>query len=329
MNEQILALKSLLRETPDFQRATEILRSGESVVWDGCVGSAFAFLGATAAESLRKTTLVVVARPGDVDRVAADLAFFTDAPILKYPVLPASVFDDAGEEIFLSEDVDFGVRLRVLKALDRRATAPFVADATVKVDATSEKDANWANNANGANNATSVDAPPFVVASLTALLQPVPSRTQVAEGTLRVALNEEFGRDRLVRWLAEGGFHSTTAVELPGEYSARGHVVDVFAVDWDKPVRFEFFGDDVESIRTFDVASQRSVEELESVEISRLLVGGVATGSFVDRLPNDAWTLFCGSDEVGETKRMIAEYSDAERSRLAEPLDVVNALYRR
>ena len=118
MNEQILALKSLLRETPDFQRATEILRSGESVVWDGCVGSAFAFLGATAAESLRKTTLVVVARPGDVDCVAADLAFFTDAPILKYPVLPASVFDDAGEEIFLSEDVDFGVRLRVLKALD-------------------------------------------------------------------------------------------------------------------------------------------------------------------------------------------------------------------
>lgn len=332
MNEQILALKSLLRETPDFQRATEILRSGESVVWDGCVGSAFAFLGATAAESLRKTTLVVVARPGDVDRVAADLAFFTDAPILKYPVLPASVFDDAGEEIFLSEDVDFGVRLRVLKALDRRATAPFVADATVKVDATSENGANWANNANGANsanNATSADAPPFVVASLAALLQPVPSREQVAEGTLRVALNEEFGRDRLVRWLAEGGFHSTTAVELPGEYSARGHVVDVFAVDWDKPVRFEFFGDEVESIRSFDVASQRSVEELESVEISRLLVGGVATGSFVDRLPNDAWALFCGADEVGETKRMIAEYSDAERSRLAEPLDVVNALYRR
>ena len=302
MNEQILALKSLLRETSDFQRATEILRSGESIVWDGCVGSAFAFLGATAAESLRKTTLVVVARPGDVDRVAADLAFFTDAPILKYPVLPISVFDDAEEEIFLSEDVDFGVRLRVLKALDRRATAD-VADAT--------------------------SAPPFVVASLAALLQPVPSREQVAEGTLRVALNEEFGRDRLVRWLAEGGFHSTTAVELPGEYSARGHVVDVFAVDWDKPVRFEFFGDDVESIRTFDVASQRSVDELESVEISRLLVGGVATGSFVDRLPNDAWTLFCGADEVGETKRMIAEYSDAERSRLAEPLDVVNALYRR
>ncbi|MBQ7030542.1 MAG: hypothetical protein IJN32_09885, partial [Thermoguttaceae bacterium] len=348
MNEQILALKSLLRETPDFQRATEILRSGESVVWDGCVGSAFAFLGATAAESLRKTTLVVVARPGEVDRVAADLAFFTDAPILKYPVLPISVFDDAEEEIFLSEDVDFGVRLRVLKALDRRATAPFAAgttdDVDVKVDATSEvfakrangatsannaNDANSANEVNAPNNATSADAPPFVVASLAALLQPVPSREQVAEGTIRVALNEEFGRDRLIRWLAEGGFHSTTAVELPGEYSARGHVVDVFAVDWDKPVRFEFFGDEVESIRSFDVASQRSVEELESVEISRLLVGGVATGSFVDRLPNDAWTLFFGADEVGGTKRMIAEYSDAERSRLAEPLDVVNALYRR
>lgn len=309
MNEETAALKSLLRETADFQRAAEILRSGESVVWDGCVGSAFAFWGATVAETLRKTTLVVVARPGDVDRVAADLAFFSDAPVLKYPVLPASVFDETESEIFLSEDVDFGVRLRVLKALDRWATAPFSPNAA---------------------KSASDDAPPFVVASLAALLQPVPSREQVAEGTLRVERNGEFGRDRLIRWLAEGGFHSTTAVELPGEYSARGHVVDVFAVDWDKPVRFEFFGDEIESIRSFDVASQRSVDELETIEISRLLVGGVATGSFVDRLPNDAWTLFLNAEEtIAETNRLVADYSEAERSRLAAPNDVANALYRR
>ena len=53
--------------------------------------------------------------------------------------------------------------------------------------------------------------------------------------------------------------HSTTAVELPGEFSLRGGILDIFAPDADEPVRIELFGDEVESIRAFDVATQRSL----------------------------------------------------------------------
>lgn len=301
MNERISALKSRLAQTPDFERTAAALRGGESVVWDGCVGSSFAFLGATAAERLRKTLLVVVAKVGNVESVAADLALFTDAPILKYPLLPTATLENS-DEVFLSEDADFGARVRVLKALDRRAAGDF-----------------------GAN-----DPAPIVVASLAALLQPVPTRDQISDETIFLRQNEEFGRDKLLRWLSEGGFHSTTAVELPGEYSARGHIVDVFAVDWDKPVRIEFFGDEIESMRTFETVDQRSLEELASVEISRLRTRGEATGAFVDRLPNDALTLMLETDTIiGETTRLVAESSpDAERAGGRTVADVVNALYR-
>ena len=52
---------------------------------------------------------------------------------------------------------------------------------------------------------------------------------------------------------SEQGFHNTTAVELPGEFSPRGGILDIFAPDWYDPVRIEFFGDEIESIRRFEV----------------------------------------------------------------------------
>ena len=59
------------------------------------------------------------------------------------------------------------------------------------------------------------------------------------------------------------GFQNTSAVELPGEFSPRGGILDIFAPDWFDPVRIEFFGDEVESIRRFEVATQRSLESLD------------------------------------------------------------------
>ena len=65
-------------------------------------------------------------------------------------------------------------------------------------------------------------------------------------------------------------YHATTAVQLPGEFAARGGIVDLFAADWDQPVRLELFGDQIESIRRFDLASQRSVAALDEIEITVL-----------------------------------------------------------
>ena len=53
----------------------------------------------------------------------------------------------------------------------------------------------------------------------------------------------------LLKWLASHGFHGTSAVELPGEFSSRGGILDVFAPDWHHPVRIELFDDEIESTR--------------------------------------------------------------------------------
>src|SRR5438552_1555965 len=69
---------------------------------------------------------------------------------------------------------------------------------------------------------------------------------------------DTFDTDPLLRHLNTVGYTSTDVVEMPGEYALRGGILDVYSPEADRPVRIEFFGDEVESIRKFDPASQRS-----------------------------------------------------------------------
>ena len=105
--------------------------------------------------------------------------------------------------------------------------------------------------------------PKVLVTSIPALLQPVPSRSQLAEQTRTLRIGEPLSVEEISSWLVGNGFQNTTAVELPGEFSHRGGIIDIFAPDWFHPVRIESFGDEIESIRPFEVASQRSLERIE------------------------------------------------------------------
>src|SRR6184192_253215 len=73
-----------------------------------------------------------------------------------------------------------------------------------------------------------------------------------------VRRGDTFDTDPLLRHLNTVGYTSTDVVEMPGEYALRGGILDVYSPEADRPVRIEFFGDEVESIRKFDPASQRS-----------------------------------------------------------------------
>ena len=120
--------------------------------------------------------------------------------------------------------------------------------------------------------------PKVLVTSIPALLQPVPSRSRLAEQTRTLRVGGPLSVEEISRWLVGSGFQNTTAVELPGEFSHRGGIIDIFAPDWFNPVRIELFGDEIESIRRFEAASQRSLERVETVDITAV-VGGQGAGS--------------------------------------------------
>ena len=105
-----------------------------------------------------------------------------------------------------------------------------------------------------------------VVAPVRALLQPMDPRLTERE-PIRLDVGYAGGLDGLVESLASLGYTRTSMVEHRGEFAVRGGIVDLFATAADHPVRVEFWGDDVESIREFAAASQRTLESLDVVAV--------------------------------------------------------------
>ena len=107
-------------------------------------------------------------------------------------------------------------------------------------------------------------APPVVLTTVSAILQRVPARAVLAEAGLAARAGEELPQSALLAFFAGNGYHRAGTVREPGEYAVRGGIVDVFPPGEGEPLRLDFFGDELESIRRFDAMTQRSTGNEES-----------------------------------------------------------------
>ena len=107
----------------------------------------------------------------------------------------------------------------------------------------------------------------IVIAPASGAIKRTPPLKDYEDRAFVLALGNEMPLDRLKETLGELGYERTDTVYGPGQFSVRGGIVDIYAPDSDEPFRIEFFGDDVDSIRTFDIESQRSTENKERIEI--------------------------------------------------------------
>ncbi|MBV8297945.1 MAG: transcription-repair coupling factor [Candidatus Eremiobacteraeota bacterium] len=110
--------------------------------------------------------------------------------------------------------------------------------------------------------------PQVIVAPVGALRQYVIPRRVFEDATFTLRANESAGWDETLRRLYRLGYARVDVVSAAGEYAVRGGILDVFPATADLPVRVEFFGDDVESVRAFELQSQRSSGELNAVTIT-------------------------------------------------------------
>ncbi len=95
------------------------------------------------------------------------------------------------------------------------------------------------------------DKPLIVLTTVNAIVQRVPAREIIAAQALSVAPGHVVPMDSIVAWLEHNGYNRSSTVREPGEYAVRGGILDLFPAGLDQPVRFDFFGDTLESIRIF------------------------------------------------------------------------------
>ena len=117
------------------------------------------------------------------------------------------------------------------------------------------------------NRINSRKKPAVIITYPDALFEKVVTRKELDKNTLKIKLEDTLSLEFLNEVLFEYQFKRVDFVTEPGEFSVRGGIVDVFSFSHDEPYRIEFFGDEVESIRTFDVETQLSTEKVKRISI--------------------------------------------------------------
>ncbi|MDO5782503.1 MAG: transcription-repair coupling factor [Eubacteriales bacterium] len=133
-----------------------------------------------------------------------------------------------------------------------------------------------------------------VVTSIDGCMDFLESLDKIKSRLIHYESNSTIDMDALKDKLVELGYERAGQVEMPGQFSVRGGIVDIYCLTEENPWRIELWGDEIDSIRSFDVESQRSLENLDEVTIYPAVehVGEADMVSFLDYFPGDKSIIF-------------------------------------
>ena len=222
------------------------------------LGGSFApSLAGTVAAELARPLLYVTAHLEQADEARDDLEFFggqTPELLGAFETLPD---EGAASDEIAAERLQLCARLRDLQQDGH-------CDATS--DLRKRETARNGDNASGSRERED-GAALLIVAPVQALMQAVPTPEAMEADLLTLAVNQQHEPHLAAEWLVAHGYTRLDQVESPGDFARRGEILDIYPPAELDPYRVDFFGDRIESIRRFDVSTQRSQKDFETVQI--------------------------------------------------------------
>jgi transcription-repair coupling factor (superfamily II helicase) len=269
----LVHMLSHLNTYSPLEKAIAGLRAGTSQAMDDLADAAKAPLIAAAALELRQPTVVVTARRDRAERLASAIAEYlpTGSEVALWPATDAMPFEQ------LPLDMDASVRRVQQLALLRKR---------------SEETRVW-------------------VTPVSGLMQFVTPRADMVAHSVTLKVGGRMQIDDLLAWALDVGYQVNPLVQEPGTIARRGGIVDLFPPGSEQPIRVDFFGDEIDSIRYFDPHNQRSIARLKrllllpplELPIWRLkqIAGTIAQLKTTSLRPEvaDEWSRMMGQLEVG------------------------------
>ena len=232
MNSSLPATVGRLLRAPELADIAACIQSDRLAAAYGLWGSSASIVVAAVVEKLNRPVLFVCGHLDEADDVADDLELFTGE---RPAVLPG--LDVTGGRGTVSEE----------QASDRMRRVMTLAAGK---------------------------QPKALIAAIQSLMQPVPAKDELKHLTRSIGKGMTLEPEKLMVWLAEHGFNRTDQCEVPGDFAVRGGIIDIYLPgDFEGsdvlglPVRIDFFGDQVETLRRFDVDTLGSGEPLQQVEL--------------------------------------------------------------
>lgn len=204
--------------------------AGDKIAWGNLSGSSALFAVAEAAASLPSTTLVIAQSTAEADRIEQDLRIYSAGNPKAPPVLQFSDWETLPYDNFSPHQDIVSERMRTLYhlSLGQRCT---------------------------------------IVVTAATLLQRIAPKSYIAHNSLIIEVGDTLALSSFKSHLASSGYQNVDTVFQHGEFAVRGSLVDIFPMGSSHAFRIELFDDEVETLRTFDTESQRTLKQVEGIEL--------------------------------------------------------------
>lgn len=230
---QLDSLLSVVRDTPHYRALIETLRNGHRAPDQHLLRAARPFMIAALARDLNRALIIVTAQVERAYNIAEQLpVWLPNVPVLRFAE-PSAIFYDRTPW--------------ATNTMRTRVSALAALCPPIGVEA---------------------GTPPVIVTSAYALMQRTLPPREFRVGSRVLKRSQQADPDKLLRSWLSLGYTPASIVTEPGTFSRRGGIIDIFPTAMLSPVRIEFFGDEIDSLRTFDPATQRSAETIDRVIIT-------------------------------------------------------------
>jgi transcription-repair coupling factor (superfamily II helicase) len=229
------SLLNKLRELPEYQQLLTQTNAGKSLSGLGLPRSARLPVLAALHEDVRQPILLITDRADHALSLFDELGFWLKSPRFLFAEPNPLFYEEAAWGVSTRRS-----RLQTLTAL-AAYHLPFV---------------------------PKPELPPVIIASVRSLMTRTLPRRDYLKACKKLSVNQNIQPDGLIREWARVGYQRVNTVLEPGQFSHRGGLLDIWPPTELNPVRLDFFGDEIETIREFDPATQRTVEKLESILIT-------------------------------------------------------------
>ncbi len=286
----------LLRKHKQYKEIIRQLSFGKDCCVNGLWGSSANLFAAAVAnehfytKGLTPKILLVVPDAEDAREDWEDLKTFSNLPVTLFP----AVEDIFNNESDAYEDI-MAQRLFILNQLCRK-----------NKDASHQTD--------------------VIVSSIQALIQPVPSKKTIGDNIVSFQKGQEYPMENLIGLLHSHHYQETSQVENQGEYAIRGGIIDIFPFATEIPCRIEYFGDEIESVRSFNVETQQSVAQINSCQILFVhkmyglhpMQGEIQKTSLLDYLSGETTIILKEPTRIESKLRQMLEITDYKEALFTE-----------
>lgn len=171
--------------------------------------------------------------------------------------------------LIIKENAFLANRLKdiLLSYFDENEIVSYLPEESLRAEEIASSFENRAARLNGLYRIITDSSIKIIICSPYGIIRHLPSKNTLKENIIKIKKNDVLDKEELISHLKKMGYEKTNHVENPMTYASRGYIVDIYSINYDKPLRIEFFDDVVDSIRFFDNSSQRTIDKVDEVDI--------------------------------------------------------------